>query len=239
MHKIYTRHRFRIPKFKMNKSRGNEIKTKKKITKIIIVIIIAVLTSKIILDSVFPIYDTLCENEAKSMATIISNEKATEVMNEYTYSELYSIEKDNEGNITMIRTNIVPINEITSSVAVKIQEEINNKGRDNISIALGSFTGVKLLAGKGPGVKITISSIGNVETDLRSEFISKGINQTLHRVYLHVKCEISILTPFKDVTKDVTNQVLLAENIIVGNIPSTYYNLEGMNSAQDTLEVIN
>ena len=103
----------------------------------------------------------------------------------------------------------------------------------------GSFTGFKLLAGRGPGVKIIISSIGTVETNLKSEFISQGINQTLHRIYLEVKCKVNILTPFKDIEKEITNQVLLAENVIVGHIPETYYNLNGINSSQDTMEVIN
>lgn len=101
----------------------------------------------------------------------------------------------------------------------------------------GSFTGFKILAGRGPGIKIRISTIGNVETDLRSEFIAQGINQTLHRVYLQVKCEVSILTPFNNITRDITNQVLLIENVIVGNVPNTYYNLEGLNK-NDALEVI-
>ena len=96
----------------------------------------------------------------------------------------------------------------------------------------GSFTGVKLLAGRGPGVNIVISSIGNVETDLRSEFTSKGINQTLHRVYLQVDCEVSILTPFKDLDKKISNQVLLLENVIVGQIPNTYYNIQGTSQEQ-------
>ena len=101
----------------------------------------------------------------------------------------------------------------------------------------GSFTGFKLLSGKGPGVPIRISSIGNVETDLRSEFTSQGINQTLHRVYLQIECEVSILTPYKDITEKITNQVLIAENVIVGKIPNTYYNLNGIDSGT-TLEVI-
>ena len=101
----------------------------------------------------------------------------------------------------------------------------------------GSFTGFKLLSGKGPGVPIRISSIGNVETDLRSEFTSQGINQTLHRVYLQIECEVSILTPYKDITEKITNQVLIAENVIVGKIPNTYYNLEGI-SGSDVIEVI-
>ena len=101
----------------------------------------------------------------------------------------------------------------------------------------GSFTGFKLLSGKGPGVPIRISSIGNVETDLRSEFTSKGINQTLHRVYLQVKCEVNILTPYDNITEKIANQVLIAENVIVGKIPNTYYNFEGMD-ANSAIEVI-
>lgn len=102
----------------------------------------------------------------------------------------------------------------------------------------GSFTGFKMLAGRGPGVKITISSVGDVETDLRSEFTAQGINQTLHRVYLQVKCNVNILTPFDNISREITNQVLLMENVIVGNIPNTYYNLEGINGNSNALEII-
>ncbi|MCI8637017.1 MAG: hypothetical protein HFJ36_04125 [Clostridia bacterium] len=83
-----------------------------------------------------------------------------------------------------------------------------------------------------------ISTIGNVETDLRSEFSAQGINQTLHRVYLQVKCNVNILTPFDNISREITNQVLLMENVIVGGIPNTYYNLEGLNGNSDALEVI-
>lgn len=227
MYKIYSRNKIKIPN--IITSTGKRMKTKKgkKTVTILIILIIAFSTLKLVLDAVMPIFETLCEDKAKSIATIISNEEATNVMSEHTYDELFTIEKDNNGNITMIKSNVIPINEIISDVAVRIQEQINARGRENIEIALGSFTGFKLLAGRGPGIKITISSIGNVETDLRSEFTAQGINQTLHRVYLQVKCQVSILTPFEDITREITNQVLLLENVIVGQIPNTYYNIEG------------
>lgn len=98
--------------------------------------VIAFGTVKIVLDAILPIFDTLCEDKAKSIATIISNEQATNVMREHSYDELFSIEKDNDGNITMIKSNVFPINEIISDVAVKIQNEIDEKGRDNIEIAI-------------------------------------------------------------------------------------------------------
>ena len=96
----------------------------------------------------------------------------------------------------------------------------------------------KLLSARGPGVKIRISSIGNIETNLNSEFTSQGINQTLHRIYVDISCNVKVLTPFKDIERKITNKVLLAENVIVGNIPDTYYNLEGLNGTSDALEMV-
>lgn len=238
MHKIYSRPRIRIPKILICEEEKSKKEKKRKIVTIVLILIIAFSTVKLVLDAVLPIFDTLCENKAKSIATIISNEEATSVMREHSYDELFTIEKDNNGNIAMIKSNVVSINEIISDVAVKIQNQINNKGRENIEIALGSFTGFKMLAGRGPGVKIRITPIGSVETDLKSEFSAQGINQTLHRVYLQVKCKVNILTPFDNIEREIINQVLLVENVIVGNIPNTYYNLEGINESSDVMEVI-
>ena len=60
--------------------------------------------------------------------------------------------------------------------------------------------------------------------------MDSGINQTLHKLYLDIKCEISILTPFNTINESISNQLIIAENVIVGNIPETYYNLEGITS---------
>ena len=78
---------------------------------------------------------------------------------------------------------------------------------------------------------------GTVETDLRTEFKEAGINQTLHRIYLEVKCNVSILTPYDTINETITNQVLLVEGVIVGTIPDAYYNLEGLTSEQ-SMELI-
>ena len=72
---------------------------------------------------------------------------------------------------------------------------------------------------------------------MRSEFSAQGINQTLHRVYLQVDCEVSVLTPYNTISENVSNQVLLIENVIVGKIPNTYYNLDGIDSS-NLLDII-
>ena len=235
--KIYSRPRIQLPKIFFSNGGDKSLKRKQKIAKIFIIMVIAFSTVKIVLDAISPIFNALCEDKAKSIATIISNNEATNVMKDHTYDELFTIEKDNDGNITIIKSNVIPINEIISDVAVKIQNLINERGKENIKIAIGSFTGSKLLSGRGPGIPIKISSIGNVETDLRSEFSAQGINQTLHRVYLQVDCEVCILTPYNTISEKVSNQVLLIENVIVGKIPNTYYNLDGIDSS-NVLDII-
>lgn len=144
MHKIYSRPRIKIPKIKMNRigiqnRRVNNINSKKINTnklKIIIIIVIAFFTVTTILKAVYPIFDTLCESKAKSIATIISNEEASNVMKEHSYDELFILEKDSNNNIGMIKSNIIKINEITSDIALRIQKRIDKTEKDNIEIAL-------------------------------------------------------------------------------------------------------
>lgn len=229
--KIYTRHRIKLPKI-------TEDKNKRKVLKILIILVIATIVVRTILLSVSPIIEERCKTSAKSIATKISNEQATKVMASYTYDDLINIIKDESGNIKMIGTNIISVNEIISDIPIKIQEEFEKSDNNNFNIKLGSFLGSKIFSGMGPDINIKIQLDGTVETDLKSEFISQGINQTLHRIYLDVVCRVSILTPFNVISEEIRNQVLLVEGIIAGEIPQSYYNLEGLKN-EDAVEIIN
>lgn len=240
--KIYSRPRISLPKFEGFLTNGktnafprnidvkNSINQKKvrKIIRILIVLLIAFLVVEITLQAIEPIIDMQCVTMAKSIATKISNEQATVVMANYKYDDLMKITKDEEGNIKLISSNMITINKIISDIPIQIQNELEKVENNKFYIKLGSFTGSKLLAGRGPDVEIKMPVIGNIETDLKSEFSEAGINQTLHRIFLEVKCHVTILTPFHSIDEEIVNQVLLAEGVIIGNIPSTYYNLEGL-----------
>lgn len=238
MDKIYSRKRIKLPEFNFNNKNFKEPNSKNaKRIKIIAIILIALLVAILIVKAIEPVINKQSIVVAKSIATKISNEQATIVMANYKYQDLCSIEKDENGNIKMIKSNIIPVNEIISDVAVKIQNELNKTQDGEVFIRLGTLTGSKFLSGRGQKVNFKIATIGNVETDLKSEFSSAGINQTLHRIYLQVKCKVIVLTPFSSIEEEITNQVLLAEAVIVGDIPNTYYNLEGINK-DNVLDII-
>lgn len=264
--KIFSRKRFLIPNFrKFNcrnmgissifaKKRGygrglnnsskssncnnsqNSIITRKFI-KTSIIVIIAICIANRIIGVISPTMDVLCVNMAKSIATRISNEQATVVMGNYKYEDLSSVIRDQQGNIKMIKMNVVAVNEITSDVAIKIQQELDNYQKGEFGIRLGTFTGTKILSGRGPNVPIKMATVGNVETELVSEFSEAGINQTLHKIYLNVECRVSILTPYDTIEENIVNQVLLAEAVVIGEVPDTYYNLNGIGDS-DLLEIV-
>lgn len=70
-----------------------------------------------------------------------------------------------------------------------------------------------------------------------SNFESVNVNQSIHRIYLKLNTEIGILTPIGSFGKKVDSEVLLTEAVIVGKVPDTYYNLEGLNKT-DSIEVL-
>ncbi len=124
MDKIYSRKRLTVPKILVSRfSERKEYLKKIRRIKISLVLIIAVITMVSIVNGINPIINKLCIDASKKEATIVSNKKATEVMANYTYEDMVTIYRDSNNNITMLKSNIIAINEITSDVAQKIQEE--------------------------------------------------------------------------------------------------------------------
>lgn len=232
---LYSRPRIKIPKvFIFNKRSSNK---KNRPNKMVAIIMIAIIVSTASIKAVAPLFNQLCSDKAKSVATIICNQQTTKCLKGYSYSDFVVIHTDENKNIKMLEANMININIVISNIAEQIQVGIDNTENEDIYISAGSFTGISLLSGRGPRVPIRISTIGNVKTDFKSEFIEKGVNQTLHRLYLEIECEISVLTPFNTINQKINNQLIIAENVIVGNIPSNYYNLEGINQNQ-ALEIV-
>ena len=187
--KIYSRPRFcTTGKGYKNMPRNNRRYTA---ISIITIIVIAVITFVIITRAINPIINDLCIDKAKNIATQISNDEATLIMNQYSYDDLITIVRDSNGNVKMLQTNTKNVNKIISDIPLNI---IN-------------------------------ANVGNVDTKLVSEFTSQGINQTLHRVYLNLSCEVTILTPYNTIKQMIENQVLIAESVIVGTVPDAYYDI--------------
>lgn len=178
------------------------------------------------------IVPTVMDSSVAQMRAITTNAvniAATSVLNDgLTYDQLFEIEKDKEGKIAMIKANSPQINKIAREIANLAQANLDSLGTQEIQIAAGTFTGLALLMGFGPDVTIKITPIGTATCDFVSYFQSAGINQTLHKIYIDVYADVSIVTPIDQPTIQVKAEVLVCENMIVGEIPDTYLNMKNI-----------
>lgn len=214
MEKIYSRRKIKIPNFK----KINKVKLL--LIAVLLIIIISIVTFSL---AAYPIFESSCKNKAGAIAINITSNQVNKVMSNYEYEDLVQVEKDSSGEITMIKAKIVPINEMIAQITSNIKKEIDNTEQTLIQINMGAISGISILSTVGPRFNIKMECSGRVETNLLSEFTSVGINQSLHRIYLDLVTTINILTPFNVIRNNYPSKLLLAESIIVGKIPETYY----------------
>lgn len=224
MDSIYSRKRIKIPKIQGFYTNN---KNAKKFFSIFIIIIVAVLTFYSLFKAINPIFDQLCIEKARQIGTYIMNNASNSVLDNIDYKNTVSIE-ENEGN-KVLKTDVVVINKIASDIALEAERQFKELEKETIKISIGALTGSKLLSGSGPNINIKVIPTGNILTEIKNEFESKGINQTVYRIYLELTCKVSIVTPYKTIENEIINQVLLVETVIVGEVPNSYYNLEGIN----------
>ena len=214
--KLYTRRRIRIPKFEWKKLQSLRV-----LFLIFLLTMLGIIVS--FLYSAYPIFEASCKTAAGSKATNIVNEEVLNVMKDYNYNDLMYIEKDTSGKVILIEANIVPINKVTALIVSNIQKRIDDSPRTTVFINLGAITGVSRLKNTGPQFDIELETAGSIASEIRTEFESVGINQTLHKIYLDLNTKIGILTPFASFSRNVESSVLLTQAVIVGEVPETYY----------------
>ena len=162
--------------------------------------------------------------EVRAMCTETINSAVTAVVGGgVEYDDLFSVVRDDAGNIEMVQANSPEINMVAREIANLAQANLDALDLKEISIPIGTFTGLALLTGLGPDVTISVMPIGSALCDFVSYFIAAGINQTLHKIYIDVHAEINIITPLDEPTITVKAEELVAENLIVGEVPEFYF----------------
>lgn len=221
MDKIYSRKRIRIKQ-----------KNAKRIFSIFVILITASITFYSIFKSLNPVFESLALEKARETGISIINESANKVLGEIDYKNIVGIKNN------VLKTDVVVINKIANEIVLEIEKRFKDLDKDIISIPIGALTGSKYLSGTGPNINIKIIPVGNINTQIKNEFESKGINQTVYRTYLEIICKVYVVTPYKTINDEIVNQVLLVETVVVGDVPEAYYNLEGV-TKDNMVEIIN
>ncbi len=175
-----------------------------------------------------PVLKALAQQKAYMFTVRKMQEAAQRQIENYKdiqdYQQLMHIEKDSSGKIILMLPNVVKINLLASAIILDAEAALKEPGQDELKIPLGVLSGTKILASLGPSLNIQVTPISLMQVEVRDEFISAGINQTKHRIWLEMKSEVSLAIPFDSEKLTASSSILLSEGIIIGPIPDTYIN---------------
>ncbi len=119
------------------------------------------------------------------------------------------------------------VNRLKTDILNIINDEILALDTSDIGIPLGSLFLPELLSGKGPAIPVHILSIRNSDANFVSHFSQAGINQTLHRLNMEVSIDVAVLVLGRTTSFTMTSEVVVAETVIVGDVPQTFFQTGG------------
>lgn len=175
------------------------------------------------------VIDELAQTQVKNTTSDLTNDAIAKQIAEETirYDRIVYFEKDLDGRITALKTNMSEVNRLKTDILNIINDEILALDTSDIGIPLGSLIFPEFLSGKGPAIPVHILSIRNSDANFVSHFSQAGINQTLHRLNMEVSVDVAVLVLGKTSSFTVTSEVVVAETVIVGDVPQTYLQTGG------------
>lgn len=163
--------------------------------------------------------------QAEHFSLLTTNEVIEKAAAEYleenscTYSDFAAVIYDESGHSAAIEALPHNINKVQSELTLMINRELEKNSKASVKIPLGSLTGSYMLAGKGPHIRLRICPARKASVKLKSSFTSAGNNQTCHRISAEVTAEIKSSLPLYNFETTAEFEFLLAESIIVGEVP--------------------
>jgi len=172
----------------------------------------------------------LAETQVKNSTSDLTNDAIAKQISDgvIQYDRIVYFEKDLDGRITALKTNIGEVNRLKTDILNIINDEILALDNSDIGIPIGSIFLPEFLSGKGPVIPVHILSIRNSDANFASHFTQAGINQTLHQVKMEVSVDVAVLVLGRTTSFTMNSEVVVAETVIVGDVPDTFLQTGGI-----------
>ena len=177
----------------------------------------------------------LAVTRVSNMVGRVGMEAVSDAVNsgEIQYNDLISLEKDADGGIAALQSNMAEFNRLQSAITKDILDRLGQVSEMDLTIPLGTLTGSALLVGRGPSLSVRMQSLGSCSAHFENQFDQAGINQTTHRILLCVDVSVSILLPGFRTSTQVSNAFSVAETVIVGAVPDSYTYFDSGNPIEE------
>lgn len=149
------------------------------------------------------------------------------------YEDLVHLEKSPDGVITALTSDMYGMNCLKSELLALLGDKINAVSSEELGVPLGSVMMPMFFAGRGPTVPVRYSAIRYADATFDNQFQQAGINQTLHRIILRVDLSVTVLLPTGTKDVAVSTDVVIAQTVIVGEVPQTVISMTGENNGTE------
>lgn len=200
---------------------------------LVIIGIILLAFTTLVVFKLRPLLSQVAVSNSGDIVTKMINDSVTEIMGleHIGYDDLVTLKKDSNGDVTALVTNMAKINKLQAEISNRILEKLYENETQLVEIPLGNVIGGVVFSGRGPKIPVEVLSLTSVITKFKDDFDAAGINQTRHQIMLDICVELDILLPGITETVEVHDEIVIAETVIVGEVPGAYAGMQ-----QETVE---
>ncbi|MGN0460535.1 MAG: sporulation protein YunB [Ruminococcus sp.] len=205
---------------------NKRIRKKRKFKKFLIIFFaFAILLTVLFEIYIKPLQDKLMENRAKGLVEARISKIADDVIksHEYDYDKLLIKTESKNNIVTSLSVNTQAVNKLQNEFSNLFQNKMDDLITQYFSVPIGDLTGLTMLSSKGPRINFSYDMTGSVDVELKSEFDSSGINQTIHRVTMVVDAEVVFVSQSYMENLTIRNEFAVSETVIVGDTPDYLY----------------
>ena len=201
---------------------------------------IALLAGIVLLDArMRPVIENMAAYQAKVFTSKIMNEAMLAQLEKsgVQYDDIIHVVQKNDGELSSIQTDMVEVNRLKTEMTKAVVEKLEDRDSQSVQVPIGSLMGVQLTSGRGPKIEIRVIPVGYAHTELYNNFISAGINQTLHQIMIKTSVKTTVIVPGYTVQTETVTNFCIAETVIVGSVPEAFTQIDGDN--RSTISKIN
>jgi len=183
---------------------------------------------KLVSSELRPVIETVAVSRATNLISMKIGSAVDDCLleTEMTYADFITMEVNETGGIASLSGRPAETSRFKRQVIETITGQLNCVSSEELDIPIGNLTGSIFLSGLGPEIRVEVYTIGEVTATYRNSFVAAGVNQTHHGVYLDIVATVHLLIPGEIIPVTVSEQICVAETVILGAVPDTYIHME-------------
>ena len=143
------------------------------------------------------------------------------------YSDFVTITRNESGEITALSADMARLNLLRAELSAHLLERLEDSQLE-LTVPVGSLLPLEPTWARGPELHLRALALGTASAEFESEFTSAGINQTRHRLWLELSVPVTVLLPGGGEELTVDSRLCVAETVIVGQVPQTWFQTGGL-----------